>query len=82
MVDTSVIAGEYTVRKYSNGKCEGIAPVDLGGYYFMPNNVLEVSEAGDLYQIKCYANKVQIIKKAFVNIDNFKSNIDSIKKRP
>lgn len=80
MVDTSVIAGEYTVRKYSNGKCEGIAPVDLGGYYFMPNNVLEVSEAGDLYQIKCYANKVQIIKKAFVNIDNFKSNIDSIKK--
>jgi hypothetical protein len=80
MVDTSIIAGEYTVRKYSNGKCEGIAPVDLGGYYFMPNNVLEVSEAGDLYQIKCYANKVQIIKKAFVNTDNFKSNIDSIKK--
>lgn len=79
MVDASIIAGEYTVRKYSNDKCEGIASIDLGQYYFMPNNVLEVSEAGDLYQIRCYADKVQIVKKAFVSIENFKSNIYNIK---
>ena len=79
IVDAPIVAGEYTVRKYSNGECEGIASIDLGEYYFMPNNVLEVSPDGDLYQIRYYADKVQIIKKTFVGTEDFQSNINNIK---
>lgn len=78
-INASIVAGEYTVRKYVNGNCESIASIDLKGYYFMPNNVLEVSEDGDLYQIICYEAKAQIVKKAFVEIANFVSEIDNIK---
>lgn len=66
MEDSSIVTGEYTVRKYVNGKCEGTAFIDLDSYYYMPYKVLVVSEEGDLYQMICYENKIQIIKKAFV----------------
>lgn len=79
MVDTSIIAGEYTVRKYSDNQCESIAVIDLQDYYFIPNNVLEVSESGEVYQIKCFEDEVQIVKKAFIDFENFETNIDNIK---
>lgn len=79
MINAPIVAGEYTVRKYVDGECIGIAPIDLGGYYFMPNNVIEVSEDGNLYQIKCYADKVQVLKKVFIETELFQSNINNIK---
>lgn len=66
MEDTSTVTGAYTVRKYANGNCEGTASIDLDSYYFMPNKVISVSEEGDLYQMICGENQIQIIKKAFV----------------
>lgn len=66
MEDSSVVTGEYTVRKYANGRCEGMAFIDLDSYYYMPYKVVSVSEEGDLYQMICYEDQIQIIKKAFV----------------
>lgn len=65
MADSSIASGEYTVRKYIDGKCTGIASIDLKPYYYMPNNVLEVSEDGKLYQIICTKDQVLIVEKAF-----------------
>lgn len=79
-IDTSIVFGEYTVRKYLGDKCLGIASIDLENYYFMPNNVLEISEDGGLYQIKCFDDRIQVIRKDFVTFENFKSNISEIKK--
>lgn len=79
VLDMSMVAGEYTVRKFSQGVCESVATIDLTGYYFMPYSVVNVSEAGDLFQIKCYEDKIQIIKKDFIDERYFKSNIDNIK---
>lgn len=79
MIDTSVVCGEYTVRKYLNNECLGVADIDLNNYYFMPNNVLAVSENGELYQIKCLSDQIQIIKKDFVPFEEFRSNINAIK---
>jgi cell wall-associated NlpC family hydrolase len=45
----------------------------------MPNDILEVSEEGDLYQIKCTKESVKIIKKEFVDPANFKTKIGMIK---
>lgn len=74
MVDSSIVSGEYTVRKFTDGTCTGIAPVDLKPYYYMPNNVLEVSEDGKLYQMICTKDQVLIVEKAFVDSDDFKSD--------
>ncbi|MDR2546471.1 MAG: hypothetical protein LBC96_03035 [Lachnospiraceae bacterium] len=79
--DTSIVAGEYTVKKYSDDKCISIAVIDLDKYYFMPNNVIQISDEGDLYQMLCLANEVQIIKKNFIAVDDFKSNIIEIKRK-
>lgn len=79
-INASTVAGEYTVRKYVSGNCQGIASIDLKQYYFVPYDMLEVSEDGELYQIICYKDKVEIVKKAFVETANFVSEIDNIKK--
>lgn len=78
-IDTSVVCGEYTVRKYLDNKCLGVASIDLEGYHFMPNNVLNLSESGDLYQIKCLTDEINIIKKTFVSVDDFVSTIQKTK---
>lgn len=78
-VNASKVIGEYTVRKYSDGECVGITDVDLDRYYYMPNNVLNVSEDGNLYQLVCGVDEVQILKKGFVQPLNFTSNINKIK---
>ncbi len=78
-IKTSIVCGEFTVKKYQNSKCIGIAPIDIEGYYFMPNNILEVTDNGDLYQIKCTKNQIQILKKKFLSTDVFQSNISEIK---
>ena len=79
-INTSKVCGEFTVRKYKSVTCIAIAPIDLQDYYFMPNNTLEVSDNGDLYQIKCLENQIQIIKKGFVAAEDFTSKISEIKK--
>jgi hypothetical protein len=63
--NTSVVAGEYTVRRYAGNECTGIATIDLTGYRMLPNNVVEISETGALYQMKCTRDAVQIIRKEF-----------------
>jgi hypothetical protein len=80
-IDASIVTGEYTVRKYADDKCLGITSIDLGEYYFMPNNVLDVCKNGDLYQMKCLADKIQMVKKDFVTVENFKSSIPEIKEK-
>jgi uncharacterized protein YraI len=77
--DTSIVAGEYTVRKFLGGECLGVSSIDLKDYYFMPNNVVEISETGELYQIKCGRSSVQIIRKEFIPIDDFATCIAEIK---
>jgi len=79
--DTSIVAGEYTVRKYSDNKCISVAVIDLDKYYHMPNNVIQISDDGDLYQMLCLTNEVQIIRKTFMAFDDFKTNISEIKRK-
>lgn len=74
-VNASIVAGEYTVRQYVDGSCERVAAIDLEPYYFRPAEVLLVSEAGELYQMICYENKVEVVKKAFVDKDLFQSDL-------
>lgn len=74
MADSSVVSGEYTVRKFTDGKCTEISSIDLKSYYYMPNNVLEVSEDGELYQIICKEDQVLIVEKAFVDSKAFESD--------
>jgi hypothetical protein len=79
-VDTAKVAGEYTVKKFQKGKLAAVSPISLDGYYFAPNNVLQLSENGDLYQIICYADHVDIIKKAFIEPSKFTSRLSFIKR--
>gem|GEM_PF-1742307 len=80
MCDTSVTGGEYTVRKYVDSKCEEISVIGFDDYWFMPNNLIQVSDDGNLYQIKCFENNIQIIKKRFVKTDEYSSSIETLKK--
>lgn len=80
-VDSPKVLGEYTVKKYSGNNLVSVAPISLENYYFSPNNVLELTTDGDLYQINCFKDSIQIVKKGFVSSKNFKSNIDQIKQQ-
>lgn len=81
IIDASIVAGEYTIRKYSNENKQYISEIDLDDYYFMPNKVIEVSETGEVYQLKCYKDKVQILKKEFIDSEDFVSNIENIERK-
>lgn len=80
-IDSPKVLGEYTVKKYSGNKLTSIAPISLENYYFSPNNVLELTSNGDLYQINCFEDSIQIVKKGFVSSKNFRSNINQIKQQ-
>lgn len=78
-VDTPKVSGEYTVRKYAGNSLTAVAPIDLSSYYFTPNQMIELTANGDLYQILCLKDQVQITKKAFVPSASFKSQLPQIK---
>ncbi len=78
-VNTSKVAGEYTVRKYVQNKLAAISPISLDNYYFSPNMVLESTEQGELYQIQCFQDSVLIVKKGFLDPSQFSSKIALIK---
>lgn len=80
-VDASKVAGEFTVRKYKNGSLAAIAPIDIEGDYFAPNNLLALTDDGDLYQIRCAKDQIQIVKKSFVEPAQFQSKVPQIKEQ-
>ena len=84
-VDESVgiymFAGENTVRKYLQGKCEGIAGIDLDDYCYIPYGLTCVNKNGELYQMVCYDNKVDVIKKTFVQPYGFESRVNEIREK-
>jgi hypothetical protein len=57
--------GEYIICKYIDTTSVATSPIDLDEYYFMPNNLIQVSDEGELYQMLCLEDSVQIIKKRF-----------------
>lgn len=57
--------GEYIICKYIDTTSVATSPIDLDAYYFMPNNLIQISDEGELYQILCLEDSVQIIKKRF-----------------
>lgn len=78
-VGGSMIAGESTVRAYSEDVCIGISKTDVNSDYHFPSESLKITEDGDLYQMVCLKGKVEILKKGFTAPADFKSEIDSIK---
>ena len=80
-VGTYMFAGENTVRKYSQGKCEGIAGIDLDDYCYIPYGLTCVNKNGELYQMVCYDNKVDVIKKTFVQPYGFESRVNEIREK-
>ena len=80
-VGTYMFAGENTVRKYLQGKCEGIAGIDLDDYCYIPYGLTCVNKNGELYQMVCYDNKVDVIKKTFVQPYGFESRVNEIREK-
>lgn len=79
VLNTSIVEGEDTVRRYYNGICTGISKIDLSKYKYIPHDLLKVTENGDLYQIVCLDDRVEILKKRFQKPSEFKTDIDNIK---
>ncbi len=67
--------GEYTVQKYSEGECKEVVKINLDEYYYMPDKVIFVSDEGEVFQMKCFKDRVDIIKKTFIPISKFTSSI-------